>query len=222
MSGDTPRALAVRKSLPPRGTSGERSASDTAPRWGVWARVSERILARSPSPPRPAACFGHGKFRHRLVKFREAVASQPPYAGNVSVFGVLASIGTGPPLARCWVERSVFRAAVLFIVLTLAGGPNATLLCAVWCHPEEARTSSCQHPGAITSPSVTGGDSCGAVAGTLTALARDDAKRGQPAPQTAPVPGFALAPSRAAATRSSRPLTALGVTTPPLLTALRI
>lgn len=52
------------------------------------------------------------------------------------------------------------RAAVLSIVLTLVIGPNAGALCSVWCHPEQAATSSCPHQDATTSPGVTREDSC--------------------------------------------------------------
>ena len=116
----------------------------------------------------------------------------------------------------------MFRAAVLVVVLMLAGGPNATLLCAVWCHPEEAKSSACQHQDAITPPSVTREDSCGTVAGTFTALVRDEVKGRQPVPQTAAfAPEVALASSRMAP-RSSRPFTALGLPLPPILFALRL
>lgn len=118
----------------------------------------------------------------------------------------------------------MFRAAVLSIVLTLAIGPNATLLCAVWCHPDEAKTSACQHPSATTSPSVAGEDSCRTVDARLAALVRDEAKRGQqPTSQpAATMPRFAFAPPRTDGTRSSGPNTALAVVSPPLLIALRI
>jgi hypothetical protein len=49
-------------------------------------------------------------------------------------------------------EHHMVRAAVLSIVLTLVIGPNAGALCSVWCHPEQAATSSCPHQDATTSP----------------------------------------------------------------------
>jgi hypothetical protein len=38
-------------------------------------------------------------------------------------------------------ERFVVRATVLSIVLSIAAGPNVALLCAVWCHVEQADSS---------------------------------------------------------------------------------
>jgi hypothetical protein len=72
----------------------------------------------------------------------------------------------------------VFRAAVLSIVLTLANGPNATLLCSVWCHPAEALPAECQHQDATTSPRATGDDGCRTAPARAAALVREDGKRG--------------------------------------------
>jgi hypothetical protein len=54
----------------------------------------------------------------------------------------------------------VFRAAVLSIVLTLAVGPNASLLCRTWCDQQAATASGCHHEDQATSPSVAGDDCC--------------------------------------------------------------
>jgi hypothetical protein len=121
-------------------------------------------------------------------------------------------------------ERSVFRAAVLSIVLTLAIGPNATLLCSVWCHPDEAQTSACQHQDATTSPRVTGEDSCRTVPASPTAFVREEAKRGSPTPisqQAMAVPLFRLGPPTHA-TRAYEATPSLDTATSPLLIALRI
>ena len=71
----------------------------------------------------------------------------------------------------------VFRAAVLSIVLTLAVGPNASLLCAVWCHPD-ASTGSCEHSDPTSTPSVTAKDGCPDIAAGMSALVREDVRRG--------------------------------------------
>ena len=119
-------------------------------------------------------------------------------------------------------ERSVLQAAVLAIVLMLAVGPNATLLCSVWCHPDEAKTS-CEHQSTTASPRVTGEDSCRTVPATLTTFVREEAKRGQQTSQLAAhVSQFGFAPPRRDRTRSSSPNTALAVVSLPLLIALRI
>lgn len=74
----------------------------------------------------------------------------------------------------------VFRAAVLSIVLTLVAGPNASLLCAVWCHPETATAGPCEHPDPASTPGVTSSDSCPDVAAVTTAFVREDVRYGAP------------------------------------------
>jgi hypothetical protein len=119
----------------------------------------------------------------------------------------------------------VLRAAVFSIVLTLAVGPNAALLCAVWCHPEEARTSDCQHQDATASPRATGEDSCRTAPASTAAFVREDAKRASAsadAQHANPTPRFLVAPPLADATRAYPPPTSLGAAAPPVLIALRI
>ena len=82
----------------------------------------------------------------------------------------------GPCLALRWVSIDVFRAAVLSIVLPLAVGPNASLLCAVWCHPD-ASTGSCEHPDPTSTPSVTAKDGCPDIAAGTSALVREEVRR---------------------------------------------
>lgn len=73
----------------------------------------------------------------------------------------------------------VFRAAVLSIVLTLVAGPNASLLCAVWCHPEAAAAAErCEHPDATDTANVTANGSCPDTAAVTPALVREDVRRG--------------------------------------------
>ena len=91
----------------------------------------------------------------------------------------------------------MFRATVLSIVLTLVAGQNASLLCAVWCHPEAATAGPCEHPDQST-PSVTENGSCPDIPASSTALAREDVRRGVSAPaaqHAVPVAGFQFAPS---------------------------
>jgi hypothetical protein len=115
----------------------------------------------------------------------------------------------------------VFRAAVLSIVLTLAIAPNAAVICAVWCHPEETKTSACQHQDATTSALVTGEDSCRTVLAATTAFVRQEAKRGS---ATAGVPQSLDVPhSPFARTSVIKPASAShAVVSPPLRIALRI
>lgn len=119
----------------------------------------------------------------------------------------------------------MFRAAVLSVVLTLAFGPNATVLCAVWCHPEGDKTSACQHQDATTSPQVIGEDGCRTVPAAATAFVREEAKRESRtagAQHAVLIPPFRFAPSLTETTRTNDPSTLLAVGSPPLLIALRI
>jgi hypothetical protein len=119
----------------------------------------------------------------------------------------------------------VFRAAVLSIVLTLAIGPNATLLCSVWCHPDEANTSACQHQDAVTSPRVTGEDSCRTAPASPTAFVREDAKRGSPtaiSQQAVAIPLFRLGPPPTHTLSTYEATASLSAVASPLLIALRI
>ena len=68
----------------------------------------------------------------------------------------------------------MFQAVAFSIVLTLAVGQNAALLCNVWCYPHEAAATVCHHQDAAESPSVTGGDHCNNV--VLPAFLREDVR----------------------------------------------
>ena len=114
----------------------------------------------------------------------------------------------------------MFRTTVLSIALTLAVAPNATVVCALWCHPDEARTMACEHQGASTSPRLTETDSCRPLSATTTPFVREAAKRGQQASQlAAAVPQFRFVPET---TVGSGPYTALATASPPVLVALRL
>ena len=54
----------------------------------------------------------------------------------------------------------MFRAAVLSIVLALALGQNAVLLCQVWCDPPEAAATGCHHEDGTPSPTVARDGEC--------------------------------------------------------------
>jgi hypothetical protein len=94
----------------------------------------------------------------------------------------------------------VFRAAALLIVLTLAVGQNAALLCSVRCGPHEAAITGCHHEEQATFPSVTGNDYCNHVALDGSAFVREDVRRctsAPDAPHTVAVPVFQLTPPSA-------------------------
>ena len=72
----------------------------------------------------------------------------------------------------------MFRAAVLSIVLMLVAGPQAPLLCAVWCHAEASAAGPCEHPDTASAPIVTANGSCPDIAEASTAFVREDPRRG--------------------------------------------
>ena len=79
------------------------------------------------------------------------------------------------PLRSASIDMS--RAALVSIVLTLALGQNASLLCSVWCHPQESLISVCRHQAPTTPPSVTGSESCTQIAADPTPFVREDGLR---------------------------------------------
>ena len=129
----------------------------------------------------------------------------------------------GASLALHAAEDLVFPAAVLSMVLAI--GPNAAVLCAVWCHPPETTSAACQHQGATTSPLVTGEDSCRTVPAAGTAFVREEARRGWQSDgttQSVPVPPFRFAPSPTDTNVPNNASTSLAVRSPSRLVALRI
>jgi hypothetical protein len=146
-----------------------------------------------------------------------------PRAGeNVSISEILpffAGVGLALPSG----EYHVFRAALFSIVLALAAGQNASLLCQVWCH--DAMSAGCPHQDSTTSPSVSAGDSCSSAVVGAVAFVREDARRTAAAPDAQNalvVPRLRLAPS----TTDLRPGFESGRRLPleerPLVIALRI
>ena len=73
---------------------------------------------------------------------------------------------------------TLFRAAVLSIVLTLAVGQNGALLCKIWCEPHEAATNACHHENASTSPRMARNDTCGSVVLNAAPFVREVVRRG--------------------------------------------
>jgi len=90
----------------------------------------------------------------------------------------------------------VFRAALFSIVLTLAVGQNADLMCTVGC--PDTTSAGCPHQDS-TSPSVSAHNSCRIDVGAAVAFVREDARRTAAAPEeqnALAVPRFLLAPSQ--------------------------
>jgi hypothetical protein len=93
-------------------------------------------------------------------------------------------------------EYPVFRAALFSIVLTLAVGQNASLLCQVWC--PDTTSAGCPHQDSATSPSVNADDNCRSAVLGAVAFVREDARRaaaGPDAQNALVVPRFRMAPS---------------------------
>jgi hypothetical protein len=101
----------------------------------------------------------------------------------------------GAALAHMGGEHHVFRAALFSIVLTLALGQHAGLLCKVWC--PDATSAECPHQDSTTSPSVSADDNCRSAVVGAAAFVREDARRtAAPNAQNALVIArFRLAPS---------------------------
>jgi hypothetical protein len=70
----------------------------------------------------------------------------------------------------------VFRAATVSVLLMIAVGPSAALLCKAWCNRAGVAVSDCQHGQANTTPALTGVEDCEAAA--LTAIVREEIRRG--------------------------------------------
>ena len=70
----------------------------------------------------------------------------------------------------------MLRITVLSIVLTLASGQNAALLCKLWCDTHKAVATACHHQDGATSPSVTSGDDCDDLVLSLVAIVRQDVR----------------------------------------------
>jgi hypothetical protein len=70
----------------------------------------------------------------------------------------------------------VFRIAVLSLLLTFAVAPHAPLLCAIWCHPDEA-TDVCHPREPSPSAIVKGGDTCTGVVANVSTFIREDVRR---------------------------------------------
>lgn len=93
-------------------------------------------------------------------------------------------------------EHHVFRAALFSIVLTLAVGQSAGLLCEIWCH--DGTSAGCAQQDSTTSPNVSARDNCRSDVGGVVAIVREDAQRTTAAPDAQnalAVPRFLSAPS---------------------------
>jgi hypothetical protein len=72
----------------------------------------------------------------------------------------------------------VFRSTVLSIVLTLALGQNAALLCGAWWCDPQVPAHECHDTDPSASPVLGGDAGCQAVPPGVAAFAREDSRRG--------------------------------------------
>jgi hypothetical protein len=83
-------------------------------------------------------------------------------------------------------EHHVFRTVLFSIVLSLAVGQNASLLCMTLCDPAAAAAIGCLDHADLSGASVvrTGGHDCGGNALLAAAYVKEDGRRSVPTPQT--------------------------------------
>ena len=121
-------------------------------------------------------------------------------------------------------SSNVFRAALLSIVLTLAAGQDAALLCSVWCHSGGGMAGACEHQTQAATPGVGAHDDC-AVNGNPVMFVREDGRRSASAPDVAgavAVARFAFTPPGAGNLSAYEPNGRLLLELRPLVLALRI
>lgn len=136
----------------------------------------------------------------------------------------LAGMVVGVLLAIYGNEHHVFQAFALSIVLTMAVGPSAELLCKTWCHSQAAAENECHHAVWTDSLGVAG-DNCDHALLGVGVFLREEVRPSGPSPNV----GDAIAVSRnqfAQLTADARPGTEPGrgssLETLPLSAVLRI
>lgn len=122
-------------------------------------------------------------------------------------------------------ERSVSRATVLTIVLSLVAGPNASVLCKAWCDPAAAAAAKCHHEHGGLSATLTGTDDCSRAVPS-TAVVVKEAARGDP-PSSDPQQAVMVSRHHRAISSSEahlgdNPRWTWSLAPRPLVTALRI
>jgi hypothetical protein len=75
-------------------------------------------------------------------------------------------------------SADVFRATVLSIVLTVASGQEAALICGLWCQPIEGTAAGCTHQNQTTLPGIANEEYCRDAQLGANAFVREDARRG--------------------------------------------
>ena len=148
--------------------------------WGTWALRSSTTATRNERLAVGRA-IAVRDLRHRPEKFHRSLG---PTAFEVSEMRGFRASRLSFRLA--WLlplevaSINVFRAALVSVVLTLAIGPNAGLLCTAWC--VDATSTGCPHQDSTVSPSVRGDDTCNEVG--AVAFVPEDGRRIAPGPDS--------------------------------------
>lgn len=119
----------------------------------------------------------------------------------------------------------MLQAAVLSIVLTLATGPSAALLCKTWCTPQAVQANGCHKMAPTASTKVGGHDTCDDLGLGLAPYIREDMRRGVSVPDVAHailVAGYQFRPSTINALPCHEPGREWSLEQRPLSTILRI
>jgi len=119
----------------------------------------------------------------------------------------------------------MLRAAVLSIVLTLAIGPSASLLCRAVCDQPQADASDCAHKGPATSVSVVGDNCCDHAVPTAAESLPKDVRRDvsfAQAHHATPQLAYELAPPAVDARPGDKPGREWRIDTQRLTTTLRL
>jgi hypothetical protein len=99
----------------------------------------------------------------------------------------------------------VFRAAVVWIVVAVAGAPNTSLLCRTWCDAQAPAVPGCHHHQAPVTPTrVTSADSCERMVLSIAPFVRENLSHGAVAPDTAQATVVRHDPLADAASRARR------------------
>ncbi len=166
-----------------------------------------------------------GIFGNRMGKSRRMRLSNRPGTANLLEIskppGACCLVSFLPPFRS---EHPVFRAIALSVVLALAVGPGAALVCSNWCDQEAPVASGHHREAAGSSPSVPGDDACDGMVLASAPFFREDVRpvSALDTDDALLVPRYLLACSTSAADARRGPEPAWRLEPRPLSTALRI
>ena len=166
-----------------------------------------------------------GIFGTRMGKSRRMRLSNRAGTANLlEISTLLAACRLASFLPSFRSEHPVFRAIALSVVLALAVGPGAALVCSNWCDQEAPVASGHHREAAGSSPSVPGDDACDGIVLASAPFFREDVRRvsALDTDDALLVPRYLLACSTSAADARRGPEPAWRLEPRPLSTALRI